>query len=75
MTQHMTTKIRMLRVVFLNILLFRLRFIPRPPRESPCFPATFQSLLFLMIFVSRQNKSLLYPSRGHHARLDWQQLT
>ena len=42
--QHMTTKIRILRVVFLNILPFRLRLIPRLARVSACFPTTFQSL-------------------------------
>ena len=37
------TKIRILSVVFLNILPFRLRFIPRPARESTCFPISFLS--------------------------------
>jgi hypothetical protein len=53
----MTTKIRIFRVVFLNILRFRLHFISRLARESACFSATFLSLLFLMIFLDRQKKS------------------
>ena len=56
-TQHTATKIRILRVVFLKIRLFRLHFVPRAAREPARFPITFWSLLFWMIFVHRQKKS------------------
>ena len=45
-TQHIITKIRIFSVVFLNIRLFRLRFVPRTARKSLCFLVMFLSLLF-----------------------------
>jgi len=59
--QHTATKIRILRVVFLKILLFRLRFIPRPPWGSACFLVTSPSLLFWMISADKQHKKPLVP--------------
>jgi len=53
----MTTKIKILSVVFLNIRLFRLPFVPLLAGESACFPVTFLSLLFWIFFANRQNKS------------------
>ena len=61
--QQTATKIKILNVVFCNIRLFRLRFTFLPARESACFPVTFLSLLFWIIFVNRQNQSRsIYPS-------------
>lgn len=60
--QHMTTKIRILRVVLRNIRLFRLLFLPRLVKESACFPVTFLSLFFRMIFVNRPQEKPLAPS-------------
>lgn len=54
--QQTTTKTKMLSVVLLSILRFRLLFVPRLASESPCFPFTSLSLPFL-IFFDRQNKS------------------
>ena len=56
-TQHMTTKIRILRMVLLNILRFRLPLISRPARGLVRSFVTFRSLLIPMIFVYKQNKS------------------
>ena len=56
-TQHMTTKTKILRVVFLKIRPFRLRFITRLTPESARFPVTFLSLLFLDNFCHKAAKS------------------
>ena len=60
--QHMTTKIKILRVVLPNIRLFRLLFLPRPVGEAVCFPVTFLPLLFWMIFVNRPQEKPPAPS-------------
>ena len=59
--QHMITKIMILSVVFLNIFLSRLRFIPRPAGEPACFPITFLSLLFLIFLSMDRIKSRSFP--------------
>ena len=51
MTQHTTTSIRMLRVVLLRILRFRLFLLSRP-WESVFFPDTFHPLLLLKFLNS-----------------------
>ncbi len=61
-TQHTTTKIRILRVVFLNIRPFKLRFVPRLARESTCFFVTFCrsfSKYFLSIYKIKANQSIV----------------
>ena len=61
-TQHITTKIKILSVVLRNIRPFRLLFLPRPVRETVCFPVTLLSLLFWIIFVNRLQEKPLAPS-------------
>ena len=61
--QLTTTRARMFSVVFLRILPFRLRLIPRFASESVCFPITFQSLLFWYLIYAKE-KPLVFLSPG-----------
>ena len=58
------TKIRILKVVLLNIFPFRLRLIPLLAGASPLFPVTFLSLLFLKNFFKPKKSRSFFVSGG-----------